>query len=282
MRDTPLHFVVGDVHGHADALRRLLDRIGLDAERDRLWLVGDLVNRGPDSPGVLRLARDLAGWMGERFVAVLGNHDVHLLAVAEGLAELRTRDTVQDVLDAPDRDGLLGWLRARPVLHREGDRLLVHAGLLPAWTPEEAEERARRVEERLKDPEGRRLLLPREDPTGIDEEGRGLRRDFQVFVRLRTLTPEGEECDFSGSLDELPADCIPWFRMSGRRSAGIRIFCGHWAALGLHFENRVTALDSGCAWSGSLTALRLDDEQGGDGEVLQVGCGEGASSGIAG
>lgn len=244
-----------------------------------MWLVGDLVNRGPDSSGVLRLGRDLAERMGERFVAVLGNHDVHLLALAEGLAEHRARDTVQDVLDAPDRDELLAWLSARPLLHREGDRLLVHAGLLPAWAPRDAEKRARRVEERLRDPEGRRLLLPREAPPGIDEEERTLRRDFQVFVRLRTLTREGEECDFAGSPDEAPAGCIPWFRMPGRRSTGIRIFCGHWAALGLHHENGVTALDSGCAWDGCLTALRLDEEQDEGGEVLQVGCGEGASSG---
>jgi len=279
------HYVIGDVHGHADALRTLLEKVGLDPRRDRLWLVGDLVNRGPDSPGVLRLTRSLAERMAERFVAVLGNHDVHLLALVEGLAELRARDTVQDVLEAPDRDELLAWLRALPLLHREArgpagggnaeDLVLVHAGLRPEWTLDEAERRARRVEAKLRDPEARRLLLPRETPEEVagerapnaETDWEALRRDFQVFVHLRTLTRAGEECDFSGPPDEAPDGCIPWFRMPERRSSGAKIFSGHWAALGLHRENGVTALDSGCAWSGCLTALRLDD-----GEVVQQGC----------
>lgn len=279
------HYVIGDLHGHAEVLRRLLSRIDFDTDRDRLWMVGDLVNRGPDSPGVLRFVRDLERRMGERFAAVLGNHDVHLLALAEGLAELRGRDTVTDVLDAPDREELLSWLGRLPLVHREGDRLLVHAGLLPEWTPDEAVRRARRVEERLRDPEARRLLLPRELPDDPDlevetpdaepaeaeldfAEVEDLRRDFQVFIRLRTLTRSGELCDYSGPLDEIPEGCVPWFQMPHRRSAGVDVFFGHWAALGLHRQPRIAALDTGCAWDGCLTALRLDD-----GAVFHEGCG---------
>lgn len=264
--------MIGDVHGHAEVLARLLERCDFDPDRDRLWLVGDLVNRGPDSPGTLRRVRDLHRRMGERFAAVLGNHDAHLLALAEGLAELRNRDTVEDVLDAPDRSELLTWLGGLPLVHREGDRLLVHGGLRPEWTPEEAERRARRVETRLRDPEGRRFLLPREFPSEgtvpPDATLEELRRDFQVFIRLRTLTRDGEPCDYSGPLDEVPAGCRPWFQMPHRRSAGVHVYFGHWAALGLHRQPRIAALDTGCAWKGCLTALRLDD-----GAVFQEGCG---------
>jgi bis(5'-nucleosyl)-tetraphosphatase (symmetrical) len=265
------HYVIGDIHGHAEVLRRLLERCGFDPDRDRLWLVGDLVNRGPDSPGTLRLACDLDRRMGDRFAAVLGNHDAHLLALAEGLASLRGRDTVEDVLEAPDREELLTWLGGLPLLHLEGDRLLVHAGLMPEWTPEEAERRARRVEDRLRDPEGRRLLLPRELEATAGETAdpslEELRRDFQVFIRLRTLTRNGELCDYSGPLDEVPDGCVPWFRIPRRCSAGVEVYFGHWAALGLHRRPRIAALDTGCAWNGCLTALRLDD-----GAVFQEGC----------
>ena len=278
------HYVLGDIHGHAEVLRRLLSKLDFDPDRDRLWLVGDLVNRGPDSPAVLRLARELDRRMGDRFVAVLGNHDAHLLALAEGLAELRNRDTVEDVLEAADREELLSWLGGLPLLHRQGDRLLVHAGLRPEWTPEEAERRARRVEERLRDPDGRRLLLPRELPgesdperetaaTGTTEaeldftEIEDLRRDFQVFIRLRTLTRDGEPCDYAGPLDEIPDGCVPWFQVPQRRSAGVQVFFGHWAALGFHRQPGIAALDSGCAWNGCLTAVRVDD-----GALFQEGC----------
>lgn len=274
-------YVVGDIHGHLKAFDRLLARLPLDPDTDSLWLVGDLVNRGPDSPGVLRRARQLEAKLGPRFMAVLGNHDVHLLALAEGLAEMRPRDTLEDVLGADDRDELVAWLGRRPIFHRRGEHLLVHAGLRPEWTPDEAEDRARRVEAWLADLHGRRALLPRQDPSElpaqIRPDPRALRRlegetaevraDFQTFVRLRTLTADGEPCDFSGAPEEAPPGCIPWFRIPERRSAGSTALFGHWAALGLHREPGVYALDSGCAWEGCLTALRLED-----GEIFQTGC----------
>jgi bis(5'-nucleosyl)-tetraphosphatase (symmetrical) len=147
-------YAIGDVHGCFETLRRLLRRVVYDPARDRLWFVGDLVNRGPDSLGVLRWAAA----QGDRIVAVLGNHDLHLLARAEGISAARKRDTLEEILEAPDRDDLLSWLRSRPLLHREGEILLVHAGLFPEWTPAEAERLARDVEARLRGEKAPKLL----------------------------------------------------------------------------------------------------------------------------
>jgi bis(5'-nucleosyl)-tetraphosphatase (symmetrical) len=256
-------YVVGDVHGCFETLQRLLADCGFDHGRDRLWLVGDLVNRGPESLEVLRWARDLDRRLGERMVAVAGNHDLHLVSRHAGVAAAKRRDTLDAVLAAPDADELVDWLRRRPLLHREGDQLLVHAGLLPSWTPEDAEREARRVEARLRDRGAFRELVawppppePAEDPA---------RTALGAFTRLRTCTAGGRPCnDFAGPPKEAPPGCIPWFRVRGRRSRGVTVLCGHWAALGLHREAGVIALDSGAAWGGKLSALRLED-----GEVFQ-------------
>jgi bis(5'-nucleosyl)-tetraphosphatase (symmetrical) len=254
-------YAIGDVHGCLVTLRALLGRIGFQVSRDRLWTVGDLVNRGPDSLGVLRWAAGLGGAL----VTVLGNHDLHLLARAEGVAERRRRDTLEEVLAAPDRDELLGWLRTRPMMHREGERVLVHAGLFPQWSVEQAEGLAREVEERLRSRAGRRLL--RQGAVKRAERWRerlsaGARARIALagMARLRALAADGSMCvDFSGSPSELPAECQPWFAVPGRRSAGAYIVCGHWAALGLRLEPGLAALDTGCVWGHCLTALRLDD-----------------------
>ncbi|HLX11074.1 MAG TPA: symmetrical bis(5'-nucleosyl)-tetraphosphatase [Thermoanaerobaculia bacterium] len=254
-------YAIGDVHGCWETLHGLLQRLALAPRRDRLWLVGDLVNRGPRSLEVLRWA---AG-MGDGLVAVLGNHDLHLLARAAGLAERRRRDTLEAVLAAPDREPLLAWLRNRPLLHREGSRVLVHAGLFPAWTVETAERLAREAEERLRGKSGARLLRSavakrsdrwRED---LDAGGRA-GAALAGMTRLRALTASGRMCEeFSGPPAELPPGCLPWFEVPGRRSAGAQVICGHWAALGLRLGPGIAALDTGCVWGRSLTALRLDD-----------------------
>ncbi|HVT58300.1 MAG TPA: symmetrical bis(5'-nucleosyl)-tetraphosphatase [Thermoanaerobaculia bacterium] len=257
-------YAIGDVHGCFATLRALLERIAFVTRHDRLWMVGDLVNRGPRSLEVLRWA---AG-MDERLVVVLGNHDLHLLARAAGVAETKRRDTLEAVLAAPDRNDLLAWLRARPLLHREGNLVLVHAGLFPAWTVEEAEGLARLAEERLRDGRSRDRLLAEFGVKAAERwsherppAGRA-RAALAAFARLRTLTPGGTMCpDFSGPPAEAPRGCMPWFEVPGRQSAGATVIFGHWAAMGLRLEPGIAALDTGCAWGRTLTALRLDDMQ---------------------
>ena len=254
-------YAIGDIHGCYETLRRLLARIGYDPARDRLWLVGDLVNRGPRSLAVLRWAIS----QGDRLVAVLGNHDLHLLARAAGLAEPKRRDTLDDILEAQDRDDLLGWLRTRPLLHRENGFLMVHAGLFPDWTAGQAERLAREVETALRSEEAGRLLqaFGRKSPerwkdslTGLDR----VRAALAGFAKLRTIRRDGHMCaDYSGPPEQAPKGCLPWFAIPGRQSADHTVVFGHWAALGLKLDGGVAGLDTGCAWGRWLTALRLED-----------------------
>jgi bis(5'-nucleosyl)-tetraphosphatase (symmetrical) len=254
-------YAIGDVHGCFATLEALLARLGFTAGRDRLWLVGDLVNRGPRSLDVLRWA---AG-MGESLVAVLGNHDLYLLARAAGAVERKRRDTLDEVLAAPDSGQLLAWLRARPLIHREGDTVLVHAGLFPPWSVDRAEHLARETEARLRGPGGDRLLRlamsRRADRWSARMAGRARARvTLAGMTSLRALTAAGAMCeDWSGPPAELPPGCVPWFAVPGRRSAEARIVFGHWAALGLHLAPGIAALDTGCVWGKCLTALRLED-----------------------
>jgi len=254
-------YAIGDVHGCYQTLRRLLRRIGYDPAGDRLWLVGDLVNRGPRSLAVLRWAAE----QGDRIVAVLGNHDLHLLARAAGLAEPKRRDTLDEVLEAEDRDDLLGWLRARPVLHRADGWVMVHAGLFPDWSAGQAEALAREVETALRSAEADRLLeaFGRKSPEKWKDSLAGLERARAAlagFAKLRTIRPDGRMCaDFSGAPEQAPKGCVPWFSAPGRQSADHTVVFGHWAALGLKLEGGVAGLDTGCAWGRWLTALRLED-----------------------
>lgn len=269
-------YAIGDVHGCTESLHALLAELPLRPDEDRLWMAGDLVNRGPDSLGALRWARRMEARMGRRFVAVLGNHDVHLLARAAGVAAARRGDTLDAVLAAPDRDELVAWLRERPLLHREGDRLLVHGGLLPGWSPELAETLARDTEAVLRSSDGDRLL---EDYTGrsgrFDDEcmtsdplGRAACA-LPVFTLLRTLRADGRpRCGFAGAPDEAPDGDRPWFevwRDSQRPGPRPLIVFGHWATLGLHRSPGLVGLDTGCVWGGRLTAVRIDD-----GETFEI------------
>jgi len=250
-------FAVGDIHGCFDTLQHLLSRLEIDLERDRLWLVGDLVSRGPRSLEVLRWARRSQERMGDRMVSVLGNHDVHLLRLDAGIMQPRPKDRLQQVLEAPDREDLLEWLRHRPLLHREGDLLLVHAGLLPQWSVETAERLARELEERLEKAGDLVPLLAKSEPE--EDDLRELRRALRAFTMLRTCSPDGEPCDFSGRPEDAPRNCFPWFEIPWRLSRGMTVITGHWAALGLKIESGLVALDTGCAWGGHLTAVNLDD-----------------------
>jgi bis(5'-nucleosyl)-tetraphosphatase (symmetrical) len=265
-------YAIGDIHGCFRTLRLLLRRIAFDRRHDRLWLVGDLVNRGPRSLAVLRWAADLD----DRAVAVLGNHDLHLLAYAEGIAEARRRDSLEEVLTAPDRDELLAWLRSRPLVHREDGHLLVHAGLFPEWSAETAEVVAREVEAELRRGPAHDLLAAVESKTAERWES-GLAGADRVrvalagFARLRTLDESGRMCaGFSGPPRDAPRGCRPWYEHPERRSTGVRVIFGHWAALGLKLGEDVAALDTGCAWGNALTALRLED-----GAVFQEKAAEG-------
>jgi bis(5'-nucleosyl)-tetraphosphatase (symmetrical) len=252
-------YVIGDVQGCHRTLMNLLDRIGVRPGSDRLWLAGDLVNRGPASLEVLRWA---AG-AGDSVTAVLGNHDLHLLARAAGRAPAKPRDTLDGILDAPDRDALLAWLRARPFVLVDGAHALVHAGLHPAWTVAGAVQLAAEASARVR--EGRDLAplfhphpLPRwSESLGPDER---FRFAAAVFTRIRTVRADGVPClGFSGPPEEAPPGCAPWYAAPGRRSTGTRVFFAHWAALGLHVAADVVGLDTGCVWGGTLTAFRLED-----------------------
>lgn len=248
-------YAIGDIQGCFEPLQRLLRRIRY-SRSDRLWLVGDLVNRGPQSLEVLRWARR----QGDRVVAVLGNHDLHLLSRAAEVSGPKRRDTLSEVLAAPDRGRLLSWLGARPLLHRRGNTLLVHAGLSPDWSLWEAARRARRCERALRGPQGRELLAAVNGARPTSPELAALAADIAVFTRLRTLRRSRAPCEsFNGTLEEAPRGCLPWFRFPRRASAEVTVVFGHWAALGLHLERRVLALDSACVWGGALTAVRLDD-----------------------
>lgn len=208
---------------------------------------------------MVRRAKELEAQLGGRFACVLGNHDLHLLAEVAGVARKKSPH-LEPFLAAEDCSELADWLRRRPLAHREDDVLMVHAGLWPEWTLGDAMAWAARLEAILrKKKAGRKLLDPKEVPPALAEEGRAL----FAFTSLRTCSEAGEPCNFKGTPEVAPPGCLPWFAVPGRRSAEARVFFGHWAALGLHVEERAgglaVGLDSGCAWGGSLSAYRLED-----------------------
>ncbi|PKO90155.1 MAG: diadenosine tetraphosphatase [Betaproteobacteria bacterium HGW-Betaproteobacteria-12] len=266
-------YAVGDIQGCYDSLRRLLDLCAFDPSTDRLWLVGDLVNRGPKSLETLRLIKSF----GDAALTVLGNHDLYLLMVAEGGAKFRGKDdTIQPVLDAPDAGELLAWLRHQPLCHTEGEFCLVHAGLLPQWTTARARELASEVEAMLQGPQFREFILNLwgSEPAAWSDELSGwprLRVIVNALTRMRFCTPQGSmELKTKGELAKAPPGYLPWFDLPGRQSADAVLVTGHWSALGLKVTPKLLALDSGCLWGGHLTAVRLEDRR-----VFQVNCSPG-------
>lgn len=262
-------YVIGDVQGCLGAFESLLEAIAFDPVRDRLWLTGDLVNRGEDSAGMLRwcMAHDAS------IVAILGNHDLHLLAVAEGFVPPHKKDTLEAILTAPDRDELLDWLRRRPLLHREGRWLMVHAGLMPQWDAKTAESLAHELETVLRGEDYRGFLRgmygnePRHWSEALAGQDR-LRLIANAMTRMRFLHADGGlEFLHKCAPADAPAGLIPWFDMPGRQSRDTRVVFGHWSTLGLYVREDVVALDTGCLWGGRLTALRLEDER-----FFQVDC----------
>ena len=269
-------FAIGDLQGCYREFRELLDLIHFDSAKDKLWLVGDIVNRGPDSLSVLRFVKALK----ESLIMVLGNHDLHLLMVAAGCAKLHRNDTLQDILDAPDKDELLHWLRQQKLLHVDGNYVMVHAGLLPSWTVAQASVLANLVETTLRGENFDELCayMYGNQPDHWEDSLQGyerLRVVINAMTRMRVCSPEGK-MDFShkGLVQDTPAGYLPWFDTPNRASREATIICGHWSALGLQIRNNLIALDTGCLWGGSLTAIRLEDRQ-----VFQVTCGAGEGTG---
>jgi bis(5'-nucleosyl)-tetraphosphatase (symmetrical) len=257
-------FAIGDVQGCYDDLMRLLERIHFDEADDRLWFAGDLVNRGPDSLGVLRFVRKL----GKRAVTVLGNHDLHLLAVAAGTAKPRANDTLDDILEAEDRDEYLDWLRHRPLLHHDASLgyTLVHAGLPPQWDLGLARECAQELESALRgpDPAGFFREMYGDEPHRWSDGLKGISRlrfIVNCFTRLRYCSAAGDlELKHKGAPGTQPEGCLPWFEVPDRASAGLHVLFGHWSTLGEVRRHNVYPLDTGCVWGGRLTCLRLDGD----------------------
>ena len=262
-------YAVGDVQGCFDELQELLREIGYRRSHDRLWFVGDLVNRGPKSLAVLRFVAEL----GTDASMVLGNHDLNLLAIAAGARKLRAKDTVQDVLDAPDADELIEWLSRQPLLVRENavPYTMVHAGLPPQWDVARAERRAREVEAAIAGDDRAAFFAnmygnePARWHKGLAGWQR-LRFITNALTRIRYVDSDGSiDVTQSGPPGSQPGTLVPWFEAKKRRSHDEAIIFGHWATLQLEDtldpSHGVYHLDTGCVWGGRLTALRLDDER---------------------
>ncbi|HWN37970.1 MAG TPA: symmetrical bis(5'-nucleosyl)-tetraphosphatase [Gammaproteobacteria bacterium] len=255
-------FAIGDIQGCAAAFDLLLRKIAFRPARDRLWLVGDLVNRGPDSLGVVRRVMGL----GRSVTCVLGNHDLHLLATVAGRRELSPADTFHDVLEAPDLGAIVDWLRHRPLLHYDAPakRVLVHAGIPPDWTVAEARAEAREVEAQLRGRQWRHALkeMYGNGPSAWSRKLRGAERrryTINALTRMRYVDRRDRiDLSYSGAPGTQPKGLVPWFDVEDRRSARAHVVFGHWAALGLLRRSDVTALDTGCVWGNHLTAVRLD------------------------
>jgi bis(5'-nucleosyl)-tetraphosphatase (symmetrical) len=266
-------YAIGDLQGCCDELQALLKLCRYSADRDELWFVGDLVNRGPQSLQTLRFVRSL----GANATVVLGNHDLHLLALAFGSRRKpKEGDTLEEILTAPDRDQLLEWLSGRPlaVFDEPRGEFLVHAGLVPEWTPRQAAQLAREVEAVLRD-DARTLFdsMYGNKPDKWSASLRGmdrLRFVINAFTRMRYCHADGTiDMKAKNAPGSQPDGLFPWFDAPGRKSAGVRVVCGHWSTLGLKRRRDVLALDTGCVWGGSLTAVNLDSEE----PPLQLPCG---------
>lgn len=266
-----MNYLIGDVQGCCDALERLLQRLDFSPSRDRLWLLGDLVNRGPASLATLRrLVR-----LGDTATCLLGNHDLHLLAMAHGVRRPHRGDTLDDILAAPDRAALMDWLRQQRMAVFEAGWLMVHAGVVPQWSRDDTLALAAEVEAVLRGPDLPDFLhaMYGNEPAcwtpGLSGTAR-LRFTVNALTRLRFCTADGE-MDFKtkDGADAAPEGFMPWFDAPGRRTLGTPIAFGHWSTLGLLDRPNLLGLDTGCIWGGQLTAARIDGEHR---EIIQVQC----------
>ncbi|HEF4759679.1 TPA: symmetrical bis(5'-nucleosyl)-tetraphosphatase [Pseudomonas putida] len=268
-------YAVGDLQGCLEALQCLLKQVAFDPAKDRLWLVGDLVNRGPQSLDTLRFLYSIR----DSLICVLGNHDLHLLAAGQNIERLKKADTLREIIDAPDRAELLDWLRQQKLMHYDEQRnvALVHAGIPPQWSLRKALKCAAEVEKALRDDN---LFPPYldgmygNDPAKWDNDLKGvtrLRVITNYFTRMRFCTAEGKlDLKSKEGLDSAPPGYKPWFLHKERKTKDLKIIFGHWAALeGKVLEPGVSALDTGCVWGGALTLMNVDS-----GERLSCKCDE--------
>lgn len=263
---------VGDIQGCNAPLGRLLEQVDFSPSRDTLYVLGDLVNRGPDSAGVLRRLMDL----GTAVQCVLGNHDLHLLAVAAGAGRIKPKDTLDDILQAPDRTAMLDWLRHQRMAIQAHGVLMVHAGVLPGWSAQQTLALAAEVECVLRGPDlpdflhqmyGNSPAAWRDDLMGMDR----LRVIVNALTRLRFCSADGVmEFAAKEGAHAAPEGFMPWFDVPERQTADVVVAFGHWSTLGGLQRPDVWALDTGCVWGGCLSAMRMSEK--GRHEVIQVKC----------
>ena len=260
-------YAVGDIQGCYHTFKALLERLGFDSSQDSLWLVGDLVNRGSGSLEILRWCFDHQ----ENVKTVLGNHDLHAIAVALGIRESHKNDTLQYMFDAPDANELLTWLRCQPLVVTNGEFTMVHAGLLPQWSIEEVLKHAKEVEQVLHGDNYNSFFgeMYGNEPNVWSDSLEGmarLRLITNAMTRMRICTSTGAlDFAFKGEQQNIPSGYMPWFEVPDRKTKKQKIICGHWSALGLYRKNNIYAIDTGCVWGGSLTAMCLETN-----EIIQV------------
>lgn len=266
----PSIWMIGDIQGCCDPLEQLLAHPDLAGEPEaRFWFAGDLVNRGPQSLASLRRIMALE----DRSVAVLGNHDLHLLAAAAGVRKPSKSDTLDEILEAPDSADLIDWLRYRPLAHFEHGHLLVHAGVLAKWDAAKTLALAEEVQQALRSPNWHKALqkMYGNEPVTWKEDHKGgkrMRVIINALTRIRLCTPAGHmEFDTKVAPGAWPAGLIPWFDVPRRATRDITVVFGHWSTLGLLMRDDVICLDSGCIWGGSLSAVRLHDRK-----LVQIAC----------
>ena len=264
-------YLVGDLQGCCNPFERLLQTIDFSPSRDHVYVLGDLVNRGPDSLGVLRRLRELDN----AATCLLGNHDLHLLAVAHGVRKPHRSDTLDEILNAPDRDDWLNWIRQRRLAVYEHGWLMVHAGVVPQWDAAQTVALAGEVEAMLAGPDVGEFLtrMYGNEPERWDDNLQGVPRWRCVvnsLTRLRFCSADGmmEFATKDGS-DGAPEGFMPWFEVPGRRTEGTPMAFGHWSTLGLINRDDLLAMDTGCVWGGQLSAVRVD---GTTRELIQIDC----------
>jgi bis(5'-nucleosyl)-tetraphosphatase (symmetrical) len=254
-------YAIGDIQGCFDELLRLLEAISFDSQSDQLWFTGDLVNRGPKSLETLRFVKSL----GQSAITVLGNHDLHLLAASCTSKTFHKKNSLDQVLEAPDRDELLDWLRHRPLFHYSNNFCLIHAGLPPQWDFQQTQQMAKLAEQALRAPDyqlfvsqmyGNQPDIWSPDLQDVDR----LRFIINCFTRMRYCDSQGRlDFDHNGPPGTQPKNLMPWFEVPNRKNSELRIVCGHWSSLGYYEGQNCYAIDTGCLWGGQLTALKLSD-----------------------